>query len=409
MNYFHLLLEALQSIKSNLLRVFLTCAIISIGISSLVGILTSIDGIKSSISDSFSDLGSNIYTIESERNNRGRSSGIRKKNQPPIKYRETKEFKKKYEGVGLATVSTVVTRTAELKYKSETTNPNVSVESGDENYISVKNIILEKGRNFTKLENESGVFVVLIGSEVKSALFKNNEDPINKYITARGSKFRVIGLLEKKGSSFGGSGDNRLIIPIETARKLRPSSNYVISIKVDDVENLSDDIDYSTYLFKILRKDPLGSELSFTIEKNESLDSELDEISGYLKTGGFAIGIITLLGASIGLMNIMLVSVTERTREIGLRKSVGATPKVIKYQFLIESILICQLGGLGGVILGLIFGNLVTIYIGGGSFIIPWLWMIVGILISTFVGILSGYIPARKASKLDPIEALRFE
>ncbi len=192
MNYFHLLFEALQSIKSNLLRVFLTCAIISIGISSLVGILTSIDGIKSSISDSFSDLGSDIYTIESERNNRGRSSGIRKKNQPPIKYRETKEFKKKYEGVGLATVSTVVTRTAELKYKSETTNPNVSVESGDENYISVKNIILEKGRNFTKLENESGVFVVLIGSEVKSALFKNNEDPINKYITARGSKFRVI-------------------------------------------------------------------------------------------------------------------------------------------------------------------------------------------------------------------------
>jgi putative ABC transport system permease protein len=156
LNYFHLLLEALQSIKSNLLRVFLTSAIISIGISSLVGILTSIDGIKSSISDSFSDLGSSNYTIESKRDNRGRSSGIRKKNQPPIKYRETKEFKKKYEGVGLITVSTVVTGSAELKYKSETTNPNVFVEAGDENYILVKNIILEKGRNFRKIENESG-------------------------------------------------------------------------------------------------------------------------------------------------------------------------------------------------------------------------------------------------------------
>lgn len=408
MNYKHLFLEALESIKSNKLRVFLTSAIISIGISSLVGILTSIDGIKSSVSDSFSDLGSNIYTIESERNNRGRSSGLRKKNQPPIRYRQAKEFTKKYEGQGTPTISTGVTGTAELKYKSETTNPNVFIEAGDENFILVENIILQNGRNFTKIENESGIFVTLIGSKIKSALFKNNEDPINKYITARGNKFRVIGILEEKGSSFGGGGDNRIIIPIETARKLRPTSNYDITVKIEDVSLIENDMDYSTNLFKILRKDPIGGALSFEIKKNESLDSELDEIEGYLKYGGFTIGFITLIGASIGLMNIMLVSVSERTREIGLRKSIGATPKLIRNQFLIESILICQFGGIGGVLFGLIFGNVVT-YLIGGSFIVPWLWVFLGIFISTIVGMGSGYIPARKASKLDPIESLRFE
>ena len=219
----------------------------------------------------------------------------------------------------------------------------------------------------------------------------------------------VIGILEKQGSSFGGGGDNRIIIPIETSRKLRPTANYEITIFVDNLERVNDDMSYSQNLFKILRGDMIGSENSFEIEKNESLNSELDEISTYLKIGGFTIGFITLLGASIGLMNIMLVSVTERTREIGLRKSIGATPKIIRDQFLIESILICLIGGFGGVTLGILFGNLVTIFIGGGSFIIPWLWVLTGLLISTLVGILSGYIPAKKASALDPIESLRFE
>ena len=178
---------------------------------------------------------------------------------------------------------------------------------------------------------------------------------------------------------------------------------------MQNLDLVDDDINYSQNLFKIFRGDRIGSENSFDIERNESLDSELDEISTYLKIGGFTIGFITLLGASIGLMNIMLVSVTERTREIGLRKSIGATPKIIRDQFLIESILICLIGGLGGITLGILFGNIVTIYIGGGNFIIPWLWIIMGLLISTLVGILSGYIPAKKAAALDPIESLRFE
>ena len=401
--------EAFSSIKSNKLRVLLTSAIISIGISSLVGILTSIDGIQQSVSSSFSELGSNSFYIRSLRNDRGKESGVIKKNYPIIKYREAKDFISRYDGSGIASISTRVTPIAELKYKSEITNPNVVVDAGDHNYMVTSQKEIISGRNFTQTENKNGNFVTIIGSRIKSTLFKNNEDPINKFITARGNKFKVIGVLGEQGSSFGPGGDNLIIIPIETSRKLKPSSRYEITILVNELDKVSNDIDYSRGLFKLIRRDLIGSEDSFEIGKNESLNENLGEITGYLKIGGFTIGFITLLGASIGLMNIMLVSVTERTREIGVRKSIGATPNIIKNQFLLESILICLIGGVGGIMLGMLFGNLVTIYIGGGSFIIPWLWILVSLIISTIVGIISGYLPAKKASELDPIESLRFE
>ena len=348
------------------------------------------------------------FYIRSIRNDRGKESGIIKKKYPIIKNIEAEDFITRYNGSGIASISTRVTPIAELKYKSETTNPNVVIDAGDHNYIITNQKEILLGRNFTQTENKNGNFVAILGSRIKSTLFKNNEDPINKFIVARGSKFKVIGVLDEQGSSFGPGGDNLIIIPIETSRKLKPTSRYEITVLVNKLDKVQNDIDYSRGLFKLIRKDLIGSEDSFEIGKNESLNENLAEISGYLKIGGFTIGFITLLGASIGLMNIMLVSVTERTREIGVRKSIGATPNVIKYQFLLESILICLLGGFGGIILGMLFGNLVTIYIGGGSFIIPWLWILVSLIISAIVGIISGYLPA-KASELDPIESLRFE
>jgi len=408
MNLFQLILESLGSIKSNKLRVFLSSAIISIGISSLVGILTSIDGIKSSVTDSFSNLGSNIYTIESSRGDRGRNRGVKKKNNPPLKYREIKMFLNKYNGIGLVSVNTWVTGTAELKYKSTTTNPNISVAAGDINYLKVKNFNLKSGRNFTDIESNNGINVGILGSKIKEKLFGENENPINKIIKARGVNIRIIGILEEEGSSFGRSIDDRMIIPLETGRRLRPSSNFEIEIKVSNPAELENDMGISSKVMSIIRQDPIGSEKSFDVLRNESLEEELSEITLYLKIGGFTIAFITLLGASIGLMNIMLVSVTERTREIGIRKSIGATPQDIKNQFLTEAILICQFGGFGGVILGLIFGMTVTSFM-GGTFVIPWLWILVGIVLSTIVGIISGFIPANKASNLDPIESLRYE
>jgi putative ABC transport system permease protein len=162
-------------------------------------------------------------------------------------------------------------------------------------------------------------------------------------------------------------------------------------------------------VMRIVRRDPIGEE-SFEVKKSESLAETLDEITGYLRIGGLGIGFITLVGASIGLMNIMMVSVTERTREIGIRKALGATPKTIRQQFIIEAIVVCQLGGIMGVILGIGVGNLITSAIGDDiTFIIPWVWIIVAFAIGVVVGLGSGYYPAWKASKLDPIDSLRFE
>ena len=408
MNFIQLILESLSSIKSNKLRVFLSAAIISIGISSLVGILTSIDGVKSSVTDSFSSLGSNVYTIESSRDERGRNRGVKKKNNPPLKWREIKMFVQKYNGNGIVSVNTYVTRTAELKYKSETTNPNISVSAGDFNLLKNKGYNLQSGRNFTELESNNGINVAIIGSKIIDKLFKKSENPINKVFSARGTNFRIIGVLEEEGSSFGRSVDDMVIIPLETGRRLRPSSRFEVEVRVDNPTEIEKDMGISSKIMSIIRQDPIGNEKSFEVVRNESLEERLSDITGYLKIGGFSISFITLLGASIGLMNIMLVSVNERTREIGIRKSIGATPIDIKNQFLTESIVICQLGGIGGVIFGLIFGFFVT-WIIGGSFSVPWLWIILGILISTLVGIISGYIPANRASKLDPIESLRYE
>jgi putative ABC transport system permease protein len=200
-----------------------------------------------------------------------------------------------------------------------------------------------------------------------------------------------------------------IIIPLETARRLANSSlDYRISIAVDDPGAIEYTMGEATGLMRGIRQDAAGTPLSFEIAQSKSLSERLDEMSSYLRIGGFTIGFITLLGASIALMNIMMVSVTERTREIGVRKAMGATPLKIRLQFLIESVVICQLGGIGGIILGLSIGNIIT-SLTGGSFIIPWLWIFVAVIIGMVVGILSGYIPAYKASKLDPIESLRFE
>ena len=173
------------------------------------------------------------------------------------------------------------------------------------------------------------------------------------------------------------------------------------------------DMDYAmgetTGLMRSIRKDRIGAEDSFEVEKNESLAESMEEVTGYLRLGGGVIGFITLLGAAIGLMNIMMVSVTERTREIGVRKALGATPLRIRQQFLMEAIVICLIGGLAGIFLGIIIGNLVSNLISQGGLILPWFWMLVGIVVCVVVGLASGYIPAYKASRLDPIESLRFE
>jgi len=220
-------------------------------------------------------------------------------------------------------------------------------------------------------------------------------------------------LLAKKGNMMGGGDDRIVMVPLETGRKMAVGRNLTFDITTSStkVENLDNFMEEARGVMRKVRKDPLTADDSFSIDRSDSIAKSFESITSSLQLGGFVIGFITLLGAAIALMNIMMVSVSERTREIGIRKSLGATPFRILQQFLIEAIVICLIGGVGGIILAIPIGNLIAqgISAGAASFIIPWLWMTVGIIICILVGLFSGIYPAFKASKLDPVDALRYE
>lgn len=405
------ILVSLNSIGSNLLRTVLTALIIAIGIASLVGILTAIDGMQQSINENMASLGANTFNIEA----RGAGSqwsqrGVQEKIYPSITYQQAKRFKELFKS-STVSVSTYITGSAEIKREAEKTNPNVSILGGDENYLLLEGYDLENGRNFSEVEVNYGTNVAIIGADIVKNLFKN-EAPINKDISVYGTKYKIIGVIEEQGQMGGGGGaDRSVIVPLENSRRMAPSSGMRFTIKVSVINPV--DMEYTmgeaTGLMRSIRQDRIGAESSFEVKRNETLAESMAEITGYLRMGGGVIGFITLLGASIGLMNIMMVSVTERTREIGVRKALGATPLRIRQQFLIEAIVICLLGGIAGVFLGIIIGNVVSNLVSQGGLIIPWLWMWVGIVVCIVVGLASGYFPAYKASKLDPIESLRFE
>lgn len=401
--------ESFKSIKDNLLRTILTATIIAIGIMSLVGILTAIDGMKASITESLSSLGANSFEIDRKRV--GRRGGQGRKVYPVITYKEAQKFKAEYDYSQSVGVYIWVTSLAEAKRHSKKTNPNSEVIGIDENYLKNEGYNLIKGRSFSAHELQRGMKVCMVGEEIIETLF-DQEDPLNREIQVLGSYFKIVGVIENTGGVFGGSGTNRSIfIPIEAALPFltsgEPSFDIAVGLKPEQDQEYA--IGLATGLMRKIRRDPLNKEDSFDIDLSNSLNDTLDTISGNMRTGGFVIGFITLLGASIGLMNIMLVSVTERTREIGVRKALGAKPSTIKKQFLIEAIVICQLGGAAGVLLGLLIGNIIAVAIGSRVFVVPWVWMLVGLLICLIVGVVSGYYPAGKASRLDPIDALRYE
>lgn len=402
--------EAINSIRTNPLRATLTGLIIGIGITALVGILTAIDGIKASVYNGAEDMGANSFDIAVE-GGRRRRHGIENRRNGNITYVQASRYKKLMGNKAIVAIYVRVSWNTEVKYGTLKSNPNINVFGGDDNAFYAKGMDLVEGRNFSQMEMEFGMPVAVIGPELSETLFKT-ESPVGKVIQAQGQLFKVIGLLKKTGSvSNGGGADRAFVVPIRKAEQMASGKelNYDIATVVKDPLLLSSTMDEARGIMRTVRHDQPGHDDSFTIALSESLASSIEEVTGNLRIAGFGIGFITLLGASIGLMNIMLVSVTERTHEIGVRKALGATPRRIRLQFLVEAITICLLGGALGIVLGIAAGNSVAVFLGDGQFLIPWIWISLGLAICVVVGVFSGIYPAIKASKLDPVEALRFE
>lgn len=399
-----------KAIKSNKVRAILTICIIAFGIMALVGILTAIDAIKSSLTNQFTMMGANSFTISS----RGMNIQIgndkyRAKNFSRISYKEAEEFKSRFKEATWVSISFNASGLSTVKYESEKTNPNVSLTGVDENNLAVSGYEVETGRNFTTDEIQLNRHLVLIGADIVKDLFPGGLNPLEKEITVAGLKLRIIGVLKSKGASALNS-DRVCFMPVTTARQYfsRPNMSFLLTVMPINPVNLDVMTGEAEAVFRIVRNLNPKDESDFNISKSDNIVNMLLKNLRYVTLAATIIGIVTLFGAAVGLMNIMLVSVTERTREIGVRKAIGAKTQTIKYQFLFESIMIGQLGGAFGIFLGILIGNVVSSML-SSRFVIPWIWVFTGVVVCFIVGVVSGYAPAVKAANIDPIEALRYE
>jgi putative ABC transport system permease protein len=413
-----------RTIRSNFLRTAITVAIIALGIAALIGINTAIQAIAQKFQESFSSLGANGFTIryrqvnvqfgrpsvklQSRKTRRLKTSNANK----TINIQEAEAFKEMYKYPSEVSISIGGGGSNIVNYGNLKTNPTVRVNGGDENYVDMNGYELAAGRNINTLDVTSARNVCIIGKDIVNKLFKENDDlAVDKVISINGIAYRVIGTLQPKGTTFGQSLDNFIILSYKNVRRFfntGSNASFSIGVKVKDVSNIDMAIGEAEGAFRSIRKVAVQDDDNFLIDKSDSFVELLMKQLGWLTGAAVVIGFITLVGAAIGLMNIMLVAVTERTKEVGLIKAIGGKQRNVRLQFLFESIIISLLGAFFGIIIGVLLGNIVSMLMGTG-FVVPWIWVALGVLICSIVGLLAGLYPAFKASRLNPIEALRYE
>jgi putative ABC transport system permease protein len=399
---------SIQTIRSNKLRSFLTLLGIVIGLFSIIAIMTALTALQEGIDSGLSQLGSNTFQIQKyPAMNFGGPQQGKFRNRPDITYEQGLRLMQQateYRYISLENWKFSKT----FKYGKYNTNPNMSIAGVNEDFPFANDYSIKEGRFFTEKEVSSASDVCVVGVEVVNKLFPN-ENPIGKRVNLDGREYQILGVFESKGSSFGQSLDNFAAIPITKSLEIYGKQTTInIAVQAKDKSSYDATVENITAVFRVIRGLGPGEENNFEIYSNESLISSVNNFTKYFKYGAGFISFIALLAAGIGIMNIMLVSVTERTKEIGIRKSIGAKSRNILTQFLLEAVILCEIGGIVGILLGVISGNILGIYL-NAKVVVPVDWIIIGLVVCSVVGVVFGTYPAYKAAKLDPIDALRYE
>ncbi len=401
-------IQAAYSLRANKLRSWLTTLGVAVGVFSIIAVMTALQAVDRSVASGLSSLGANTFEIQKYPatffGGHGRSRFI---NRPDITYNESLAFKKlmerKAKNIGLQVSSSGNLAT----YENLTTNPDVTLFGADENFASANGFDIATGRNLTENDILYSRNVAVIGHELLGTLFPGGENPLEKSIKVNGKVYRIVGVFMKKGAAFGQSQDNLVAIPITRyLAHINIKRSISITVEASSQKEYQATIDRAIGAMRVARGLTIEQPNDFELRTNEALVDSFREFQRTISIGAFIISFMALVTAGVGIMNIMLVSVTERTKEIGIRKSVGAPKKSILRQFLLEALFLSLTGGLIGILAGASAGNIVAIVFNMPP-IFPVAWIIISIAVCTGIGISFGIVPAYKAAKLDPVEALR--
>lgn len=409
MKFTEILRLAFAALGANKLRSLLTMLGISVGVFSVIGVMTVISGLRGQIEQGMSTLGANTFQFEKNPPfDRGNGDRSRTANRRNIDYAQATRFKELM-GEGAPVCLQIARSSLAAAYLDRKTNPNIALVGSDENYLSSLDFSLSAGRDLNAGDVELGRPICVLGADVAKSLFAD-ENPVGQTVRVGGQNYSVVGVAAPKGASFGQSRDNYVLTPITRWLQVYNRANRSIKISVQAPNKLAfaAEADRAIGLMRLVRGLQPEDANDFEVTSNDSLIAVLEEVGGYVAVGAFVISAIALVASGVGVMNIMLVSVTERTREIGIRKSIGARRKSILTQFLLEAVALSLLGGLAGVAAGIIGGNLVAVVL-SMSVVFPWGWALAGLFVCAGIGVTFGLYPAWKAARLDPIEALRFE
>lgn len=412
-----------RTVRSNRLRSGITIAIIALGITALVGIVTAIQAMNQKLTESFSTIGANGFTIrpkertirvgggkqEPEVKRKGQKQEKKSNLGRPVTLEQAEAFLVHFRYPAQVSLSATAGNMNSVAFGDKKTNPTVALFGGDENNLALQGIQLADGRNFSTQEIRNGESVCMLGYDVATRIFGDAiKAAPGKEVRIQNLYYRVIAVLKSRGYTFGFSRDNLVIVPYRSLAHHFQTGSFNIGIKVPQVTRVEEAMGEAEGVFRTVRKLAVTEESNFVLERSDSLANKAINSLRYLTAAVVIIGLITLIGAAIGLMNIMLVAVAERTKEVGLLKAIGARRNAIRNQFLAEAVFISLAGAVLGIALGIALGNLFALLL-QTQFVIPWNWLIYGIVICTAVGLSAGLYPALKAGNLNPIEGLRYE